>query len=584
MVEGIQMHDVVIRNGLIVDGTGAAPFEGDVAIEGGKIVQAGGKVAARGAEEIDAKGQIVTPGWVDIHTHYDGQVTWDPFLSPSGWHGVTTVVMGNCGVGFAPARPDKRDWLIGLMEGVEDIPGSALAEGIRWDWESFPEYLDALDRMPRALDIGTQVPHGAVRAYVMGERGADNEIATPDDIGAMARIVEEGARAGALGFSTSRTRLHRAADGRVVPGTFAHAGELLAMGEALARAGHGVFELASDLTLSEEEDLALEDGEFEWMRRLSIETGVPVTFLLLQNQAQPTKWRKFLQMTSEAVAGGAKITAQVGSRPIGFLFGLQGTLHPFVGHPTYRTIKHLPLAERLRIMRDPEFKARVLAEKSTVKEPFIRRTLESFDNMFALGDPCNYEPTVDQSIAAIAARQNRDPAEVAYETLLERNGEEMLYAPSANYVDRTMDTLGEMLAHPNTVLGLSDGGAHCGLICDASTPTYLLTHWVRDRTRGARMKLERAVQLQTSGSAAMYGLNDRGKLKPGYKADVNVIDFDNLLLRPPVMAFDLPAQGRRLLQQVVGYTATIASGQVTYRGGEATGAMPGKVVRGPQTA
>ncbi len=578
------MHDVVIRNGLIVDGTGAAPFEGDVAIENGKIVQAGGKVAARGAEEIDARGQIVAPGWVDIHTHYDGQVTWDPFLSPSGWHGVTTVVMGNCGVGFAPVRPDKRDWLIALMEGVEDIPGSALAEGIRWDWESFPEYMDALDRMPRALDIGTQVPHGAVRAYVMGERGADNEVATAEDIARMAAIVEEGARAGALGFSTSRTRLHRAVDGRVVPGTFAHAEELMAFGRALARAGHGVFELASDLTLSEEEDHALEDGEFDWMRRLSVELGIPVTYLLIQNAAQPAKWREFLTRTAEAVAGGARITAQVGARPIGFMFGLQGTLHPFVSHPTYRTIRHLPLAERMAIMRDPEFKARVLAEKSAVKEPFIRRTLEAFDNMFPLGDPPDYEPTVDKSIAAIAARQGRDPTEVAYETLLERNGEELLYSPSANYVDRNIDSLGEMLDHPNTVLGLSDGGAHCGLICDASTPTYLLTHWVRDRTRGRRMTLERAVQLQTSGSAAMYGLNDRGKLKPGYKADVNVIDFDNLLLRPPVMAFDLPAKGRRLLQQAVGYTATIASGQVTYRNGEATGAMPGKVVRGPQAA
>jgi N-acyl-D-aspartate/D-glutamate deacylase len=578
------MHDVVIRNGLIVDGTGAAPFEGDVAIENGKIVQAGGKVASRGAEEIDARGQIVTPGWVDIHTHYDGQVTWDPFLSPSGWHGVTTVVMGNCGVGFAPARPDKRDWLIALMEGVEDIPGSALAEGIRWDWESFPEYMDALDRMPRALDIGTQVPHGAVRAYVMGERGADNEVATDEDIARMAAIVEEGARAGALGFSTSRTRLHRAIDGRVVPGTFAHADELLGMGRALARAGHGVFELASDLTLSEEEDHALEDGEFDWMRRLSVELGIPVTYLLIQNAAQPAKWREFLARTAEAVAGGAKITAQVGARPIGFMFGLQGTLHPFVSHPTYRTIRHLPLAERMAIMRDPEFKARVLAEKSAVKEPFIRRTLEAFDNMFPLGDPPDYEPTVDKSIAAIAARQGRHPTEVAYETLLERDGQELLYSPSANYVDRNIDSLGEMLDHPNTVLGLSDGGAHCGLICDASTPTYLLTHWVRDRTRGPRMTLEHAVQLQTSGSAAMYGLNDRGKLKPGYKADVNVIDFDNLLLRPPVMAFDLPAKGRRLLQQAVGYTATVASGQVTYRGGEATGAMPGKVVRGPQTA
>ncbi len=570
------MHDVVIRGGLIVDGTGAAPVEGDVAVEGGKIVQVGGTVSGRGAEEIDARGHIVTPGWVDIHTHYDGQVTWDPYLTPSGWHGVTTVVMGNCGVGFAPAKPDKRDWLIGLMEGVEDIPGSALAEGIQWAWESFPEYLDALDRLPRVLDVATQVPHGAVRAYVMGDRGADNEVATADDIAAMARIVEEGARAGALGFSTSRTRLHRAIDGREVPGTFAHADEMLGIGRALGRAGHGVFEIASDLAPAAE--------EFAWMTQLARETGLPVSYALVQNEIEPDKWRELLDWTEAAQASGTLLTAQVACRPAGLLYGLEGRLHPFVGHPSYKGISRLPLAERVRLMRDPDFKARILAEKTQVRDPFIRRTMEQFDKLFPLGDPPDYEPTVEQSIAGIAARQGRDPAEVAYDKLLERDGRELLYYPILNYSDRNFDAISAMLRSESTVLSLSDGGAHCGVICDASSPTYMLTHWVRDRSRGPRLSLEQAVRLQTTRTAKMYGLNDRGRLAVGFKGDVNVIDFDNLRLKPPVMAYDLPANGRRLLQYAHGYKATVASGVVTWREGEATGALPGKLIRGPQAA
>jgi N-acyl-D-aspartate/D-glutamate deacylase len=570
------MHDVVIRGGLIVDGTGAAPVEGDVAVEGGRIVQVGGAVSGRGAEEIDARGHIVTPGWVDIHTHYDGQVTWDPYVTPSGWHGVTTVVMGNCGVGFAPARPDKRDWLIGLMEGVEDIPGAALAEGIRWDWESFPEYLDALDRMPRVLDIATQVPHGAVRAYVMGERGADNEVATADDIAEMARIVEEGARAGALGFSTSRTRLHRAVDGREVPGTFAHADEMLGIGRALGRAGHGVFEIASDLAPAAE--------EFAWMTELARETGLPVSYALVQNEIEPEKWRELLDWTEAAQAAGTPLTAQVACRPAGLLYGLEGRLHPFVGHPSYKGISRLPLEERVRLMRDPDFKAKILAEKTQVRDPFIRRTMEQFDKLFPLGDPPDYEPSVEQSIAGIAARQGREPAEVAYDKLLERDGRELLYYPILNYSDRNFDAISAMLQSESTVLSLSDGGAHCGVICDASSPTYMLTHWVRDRSRGPRLSLEQAVRLQTTRTARMYGLNDRGRLAVGFKGDVNVIDLDNLRLKPPVMAYDLPAQGRRLLQYAQGYKATIASGIVTWRDGEATGALPGKLIRGPQAA
>jgi N-acyl-D-aspartate/D-glutamate deacylase len=569
------MHDLVIRGGTIVDGSGAAAVEGDIAIDGGTIATVGGK-AGQGREEIDARGLVVAPGWVDIHTHYDGQVTWDPHLSPSGWHGVTTAVMGNCGVGFAPARPDRHDWLIGLMEGVEDIPGTALAEGIRWDWETFPEYLDSLEKMPRSLDVATQVPHGAVRAYVMGDRGADNEVAGDDDIARMAAIVEEGVRAGALGFSTSRTRLHRAIDGREVPGTFANATEMMELGRAVKRGGHGVVEIASDLTPKQD--------EFAWMTALSRETDLRITYALVQNESQPGKWRELLDQTARARADGASITAQVGCRPVGMLLGLQSRVHPFVAHPSYMAIADRSLDERVRLMRDPGLKARILAETTTITDRFRRRPMEQFDNMFALGDPPDYEPPPERSIARLAAGSGRDPDEFVYELLLQRGGREFLYFPSLNYADRNFDALDAMLRHPDTVLSLSDGGAHCGIICDASAPTFLLTHWVKGRTRGPRLGLEQAIRLQSRRTAEVYGLLDRGLLKPGLKADVNVIDFDRLRLEPPVMAYDLPANGRRLLQRGHGYRATIVAGQVTWRDGEATGALPGRLIRGPRHA
>ncbi|HKV00030.1 MAG TPA: amidohydrolase family protein [Vineibacter sp.] len=567
------MHDLVIRGGTIVDGSGAAPVEGDVAIDGGTITSVSGKVG-NGREEIDARGQVVAPGWVDIHTHYDGQVTWDPYLTPSGWHGVTTAVMGNCGVGFAPARPDRHDWLIGLMEGVEDIPGTALAEGIRWEWETFPEYLDALQKMPRAMDIATQVPHGAVRAYVMGDRGADNEVATDDDIRQMAAIVAQGIRAGALGFSTSRTRLHRAVDGREVPGTFANATEMVALGRAVKRGGYGVVEIASDMTPKQD--------EFAWMTALSRETGLPITYALVQNAAHPGKWRALLDQTAQARASGANITAQVACRPVGVLLGLQSRVQPFTTCPSYMAIADKPLEERVRLMRDPALKARILAEsaQNTKREWF--RPAGQFDNIFALGDPPNYEPTPEQSIAHVAAALGRDPNEYLYDLLLQRDGRELLYFPTLNYADRNFDALDTMLRHPDTVLSLSDGGAHCGVICDASAPTFLLTHWVKGRTRGPRLSLEQAVRLQTRRTAEVYGLLDRGLLRSGLKADVNVIDLDNLRLEPPVMAYDLPAEGRRLLQRGSGYRATIVAGAVTWRDGEATGALPGQLIRGPQ--
>ncbi|MEQ9642690.1 MAG: amidohydrolase family protein [Alphaproteobacteria bacterium] len=573
------MHDIVIRGGKIVDGSGADAFAGDVALQGDRIVQVGGK-AGPGKREIDADGALVTPGFVDIHTHYDGQVTWDPYLTPSSWHGVTSLVMGNCGVGFAPARPDRHDWLIGRMEGVEDIPGSALAEGIDWTWESFPDYLDALDVKPLALDVGTQVPHGAVRAYVMGERGARNQPATPDDIAAMADIVEQGLRAGALGFSSSRTMLHRAVDGEPVPGTFAGHDELMGIGRACGRAGHGVFEISSDLGIMGTESRFKDD--VIWMRDLSRETGLPVSFILTQDQRWPDEWRNVAGWASEAVADGARLMLQTGSKPPGLLMGLGSTMHPFQGHPTYMEIADLPLTERARRLSDPAVKARLLAEESTLKSAFNRHVFNHFAGMFPLGDPPDYEPGPDQSVAALADKAGRDPRAFLLDTMLGRDGTELVYYPLQNYAYGDFSAVYEMLNHPLSLLSLSDGGAHCGLICDASAPTFVLTHWVRDRQRGPRLRLETAVRKQTSATASAYGLNDRGLLKPGYRADVNVIDFDGLRLHAPERVADLPAGGQRLVQRGDGYLATIVAGTQTYANGEATGALPGKLVRGPQ--
>ncbi len=565
------MHDLVIRGGTLVDGTGSPARTGDVAIDDGVITEAGVKAGAA-RHEIDADGLLVTPGWVDIHTHYDGQATWDPYVTPSSWHGVTTIVMGNCGVGFAPAAPDKHEWLIQLMEGVEDIPGTALSEGIQWAWESFPEYLDALERMPRAIDIGAQVPHGPVRAYVMGERGAKNEKATPEEIERMAAIVEEGIAAGALGFTTSRTLLHRAKDGEPVPGTFAGEEELLGIGRVLGRAPHAVFEVASDL--------APEGREISWMQKLSSETGRPVTFALLQNDRDPTQWERLLDATDRVNAEGAFVVPQISGRPTGLLLGLQSTVHPFITHSAYREIAHLPLLERVKRMREPQVRQRILSERIEHRSPVAAMMLQAFHKLFPLGDPPDYEPAPEKSVLAMAEREGRTPEEVTYDLLLQRDGKELLYLPFLNYSDGHFDPIREMLMHPRTVLGLSDGGAHCGLICDASMPTFMLTHWVRDRSRGDRLPLEDIVRIQTRNTADLFGLRDRGELSPGMKADVNVIDFEGLGIEAPEMVFDLPAKGRRLIQRSYGYRATIVSGEVTYRDGEPTGTLPGKLVRG----
>ena len=571
------MHDLVIRNGALVDGTGSPARTADIAIDRG-VITAVGLVAGSGVREIDAAGLLVTPGWVDIHTHYDGQVTWDPYLSPSSWHGVTTVVMGNCGVGFAPARPDKHDWLISLMEGVEDIPGSALAEGIKWNWESFPEYLDSIDAQKRVLDVAAQVPHGSVRAYVMGDRGARNEVATPKDITEMARLVGEGVKAGALGFSTSRTMLHRSKDGEPVPGTFANADELIAIGRAMAAAGHSVFELASDM--------APADDEFAWMKALSQETGIAVTYGLLQSPMQPQKWREMLRMTEEAREEGAQITAQIACRPTGMVLGWQSTVHPFIARATYREIAGLPFAQRLKRLKDPAVRAAILSDPSPDIGPIGQILTQGYDRMFRLekGAGLDYEPRAEDSVATLAKTTGQAPDAIVYDMLMEKDGRGYIYLPLLNYSLFNFDHIREMMDHPMTILSLSDGGAHCGVICDASFPTYMLSYWARDRERGARVPLEQVVRMQTHDTAKLYGLNDRGVIAPGMKADVNIIDLAKLKILAPEMVFDLPAEGRRLVQRAEGYRATVVSGVVTFENGEATGEMPGKLVRGPQHA
>jgi N-acyl-D-aspartate/D-glutamate deacylase len=581
------MHDLVIKGGLVVDGTGKNPARiADIAVTDGKITEVG-EVTGEARRTIEARGRVVTPGFVDIHTHYDAQATWDPQLLPSGWHGVTTVVAGNCGVGFAPAAPDRREWLIGLMEGVEDIPGAALSEGIRWDWESFPEYLDALERSSLAIDIGTHVPHGSVRAYVMGERGARNEAASAEDIEKMYEIVKEGLEAGALGFSTSRTMGHRAVDGEPVPGTFAQEDELFGIGRALKDTGLGVFELAGAGAAGDTGGDGPDDAlkEIDWMERLSLEIQRPVSFAVLQFDSRPNQWRELMQICEAGVDKGANVIAQFAARPFGILVGHQTSANPFLSRPAYAEIAELPLAERVERMRDPEVRARILS-KERVAEQGWGSMLDApgiYMRLFPMGDPPDYEPTADKSIGAIAEREGRAADEMLYDLMLRDDGRELVLLPFFNYSDGDLEPFKEMLDSEQTVLSLGDGGAHCGVICDASLQTFMLTHWVRDRSRGDRVSIEQGVHRMTQHTAQLYGLMDRGVTAPGYKADFNVIDFDNLTLHRPEMAFDLPGGARRLLQRASGYDLKIVSGEVVMENNEPTGAMPGRLLRGAQS-
>jgi N-acyl-D-aspartate/D-glutamate deacylase len=563
------MHDLVIRGGTLVDGSGGEPREADVAIDGRRIVHVGPK-AGRGVEEIDAKGMIVTPGFVDLHTHYDAQAIWDPILAPSSWHGVTTVVTGNCGVGFAPVRHEARDWLVDVMENVEEIPSHVLQAGLSWDWESFPDYLDALDARPHTVDIAAQVPHIALRSYVMGARAEADEPATSQDIAAMAGLLEEGLRAGAVGFGCSRTDLHRYPDGRFIPGSFADRAELLALADGVRRAGHGQIQYLGILSDWE--------ANLAFMTELSQRSGAAVHFAMIDEGA-PVR----LAGIEQAAKAGARLVGHLPPRAVGNMLHWRSSRHPFMDRPSIAAIAGLPWPEHYARLRDPEFRAKVLSEPNEGAE---RRTsvallvYDSFDRMYEVGATPDYEldPATD-SIAALAACAGVEPAAYAYDVMTRNAGEGMIYLALANYRAGDFSALRDLIAHPATIAGLSDAGAHCLRVVDASATTFMLAHWARDRRRGERLPLELIVRICTRDPAVAYGLDDRGLIAPGCLADLNVIDFDRLRLPAPYLVADLPAGGRRLVQAAEGYVATVKSGAVTFRDGEHRGNLPGRVVR-----
>jgi N-acyl-D-aspartate/D-glutamate deacylase len=562
------MHDLVIRGGTVVNGSGSAPRIADVAVDNGLITSVEPQ-AGPGQREIDATGLLVTPGFVDIHTHYDGQVTWDPYVTPSSLHGVTTVVFGNCGVGFAPVRKGAAPYLINLMEGVEDIPETVLSEGVTFDWESFPQYLDALAATPKVIDIGAQVPHGALRFYVMGERGADHaEPPTPEEIESMGALLEEALRAGALGFTTSRTIKHRAKDGRFTPGLTAHEPELFGLARAMKRAGRGVIEVNSDF----------DPGEFEIMRDAARIAERPLSCLLVQVDRAPDLWRETLAQIRAARQEGMEANAQVGCRPIGVLMGLETSMHPFLTHPEWVAMTDLtPVQRYRRLQRDAELR-RVLVYGHPQND-HTRAMDFTLTRSYLLDETLNYEPDPQRSVDAIAQAQNRHPWELALELMMRENGKALLLNTFENYSGGDLAVVHEMLTDDATVLGVADGGAHVGLICDASSPTFLLSHWARDRTRGPKLPLEFLINKQTRRTALAYGLEDRGLLAPGFKADINVIDFEQLRLLKPEVVYDLPAGGKRLMQRAQGYRHTFVAGCETVRDGEHTGELPGKLLR-----
>ncbi|MDY7105483.1 MAG: amidohydrolase family protein [Actinomycetota bacterium] len=576
------MVDLIIRGGMVVDGTGAPARRADVAIDGDRIVAVGDDVADLGpaSRTIDADGQLVTPGWVDIHTHYDGQATWDPDLAPSSVNGVTSIVMGNCGVGFAPARPDRHDWLIKLLEGVEDIPGTALTEGMTWGWESFDEYLDVLDRMRWTVDVGTQVPHAALRTYVMGDDGADHLArASEADIAEMSRLAESAVRNGALGVTTSRTWAHRTSLGEQIGTLTASTDEVLGVADALRRAGTGVIQLISDVYQSPDDELVAREREL--LGRLATEVGRPISFTVQQNDQTPDRFRELLGAIGEWNAAGANARAQVAVRPIGVLVGLTASTNPLIFCPSYRQLRGLPLGERVAALRDPEMRRRILAEHAEVEATdFLALICRGFDRMYPLTDPIDYEPTPERSVAGLARAAGRDATEYLYDLLLEDDGALLLYIPLMNYARGNLDDVREMIRSPHAMFGLSDAGAHCNTISDGSFPTTAITHWTRDRTRGELLTVEEVVHHQTQRTAQHVGWLDRGVVAPGYLADVNVFDHGSLSLPPPELIADLPAGGTRLMQAATGYTATIKRGVAIAEDGKLTGARPGSLQRG----
>ena len=576
-------YDLVIRNGTVMDGTGGDPIDGDVAVEGGVIRQVG-RVPERGTEEIDAKGSFVAPGFVDIHTHYDGQVTWESRLIPSSWHGTTTLVMGNCGVGFAPCHEKDRRTLVRLMEGVEDIPEAALSEGLPWSWRSFPEFLEAVEARPHDVDVAAMLPHGALRVFAMGERGVRRQAATDADIALMADVLADGLRAGAIGLSTSRTVLHRTADGDATPMLGAARAELVGIAGALGRERRGVFQMVSDFRDVDEEFAVLVD--------IARTTGRPVSFSLAQNDYVPDQWRKLLRQTEAAVSDGLTVRAQVLTRPIGLVMGLETSLNPLQGRPSYDALGALSRFERALRLQDPSLRERILSEEPAGQHPFFMMFGHRWERYFLMGDPPTYEPRPEASVSAIAQRDGRAPLAVVYDALLSDGlvggrraarglpdgGRGLLYVPFLNFTDSNLDAVRQMMVHPNTVFGLGDGGAHVGTICDASATTTTLTHWGRDRAEG-RLPLSWLVRFLSREPAEAVGLVDRGLIAPGKKADLVVFDLDALCAERPEIHWDLPAGGRRFLQRAEGYRATVVSGQVTYRDGEPTKALPGKLIR-----
>ena len=589
----MHIHDLVIRNGNIVDGSGKKPFLGDIAIDDGKITKVG-EVINSAKKEIDANGNLVSPGWVDIHTHYDGQVCWDPYLTPSSWHGVTTVVMGNCGVGFAPVKPGDENFLIQLMEGVEDIPGTALHEGIDWEWETFPEFLDAIERKEFVMDLGFMIGHGPVRSYVMGYDRCQNQVdASVDEINQMSEIVEKAINAGALGFSTSRTILHRDDHGVYVPGTEASSEEMKELAFAVDRAGEGTLEIVSDWLDQE--------IEMSWMKEYVEKSDCGLTVLQTNGDSVKT-----ILYCEEQFLKGKNVRPQFPGRNVGLMFGLESSLHPFIGHPSYKEISHLPLNERLSIMRDPAFKQKILNESPSFREDLQKaakeqksnktkeeikaeaetgkKIISNYETQFILSDPPDYEPTREDSIAYLAELRNQSEEEVIYDELIKDDGKSLIYACFTPYEKYKLKFVESFYKLKSSVAGGSDGGAHCGLICDASMPTTNLSHWARDRSAGNKIPLELIIRKQTKDTAETYGLFDRGEIKTGMIADINIIDFEKLNVSLPKMIFDLPKGGKRLVQESFGYLATIKSGEVVYENGQATGTLPGQVIRGKQTS